>query len=68
MNVKKIKIPARDGFPPAATLFTPDGDSKGVIQFNSGTGIPQELYKNYALYLVKSGFTIVTFDCLNCFV
>ena len=38
------------------------GESKGIIQFHSGTGIPQDVYRNYVIYLAEAGFTVVTFD------
>ena len=62
MNTQLIKIPALDGYPLAATLREPAGEALGVIQIQSGTGIPQELYANFAAYLSAQGYITLTFD------
>ena len=62
MEAQKIWIPARDGFNLSATLYTPDSPSKGFVQIHSGTGIPQNLYANFASFLASNGFTALTFD------
>lgn len=60
--MEHLEIPARDGYLLSAKLFRPSGTSKGVVQIHSGTGIPQQLYANFAAYLAKQGYTSLTFD------
>ena len=55
-------IPALDGYSLAATLRTPQTEPKGVIQIQSGTGIPQELYGPFAEFLSAQGYITLTFD------
>lgn len=62
MITQKITIPARDGYPLAATLRQPSTNPKGVIQFHCGTGIPQQVYGNLAAFLSEQGYVTVTFD------
>ena len=59
-----LQIPAKDGFLLSATLFEPDPSTqrKGVIQLNSGTGIPRSLYANMVRFLADSGYTAVIYD------
>ena len=62
MRTEQLKIPALDGYPLGATLRTPEGKPLGVIQIQSGTGIPQELYAHFAEYLTARGYVTLTFD------
>ena len=55
-------LPARDGFPLAATVFAPDGAPRAVVQINSATGAPRQYYRRFAAWLVGQGFEVVTFD------
>jgi predicted alpha/beta hydrolase len=48
---QNIVIQARDGYKLSATIRRPLTEIKGVIQINCGTGIPQNLYSNLAIYL-----------------
>jgi len=59
---QNILIETRDGFKLSATIRRPLTEIKGVIQMNCGTGIPQEVYSNLAIYLTQYGYVTVTFD------
>jgi predicted alpha/beta hydrolase len=59
---QNILIEARDGFKLSATIRRPLTEIKGVIQMNCGTGIPQKVYSNLAIYLTQYGYVTVTFD------
>ena len=59
---QNILIEARDGFKLSATVRRPLSEIKGVIQINCGTGIPQKLYSNLAIYLTNNGYATVTYD------
>jgi predicted alpha/beta hydrolase len=59
---QNILIKARDGFKLSATIRRPLSEIKGVIQMNCGTGIPQKVYSNLAIYLTKYGYVTVTYD------
>lgn len=62
MKTNPIKIPAKDGYLLSAIVKEPDTTPKGVIQINSGTGVLQKLYANFASFLTESGYITVTFD------
>ena len=61
-NIELLKIPARDGYQLAATIFHPEKSNNIVIQLHTGTGIPQKLYANFASFLASCGMTVITFD------
>jgi predicted alpha/beta hydrolase len=62
MRMEPIQIPARDGYLLSAKLYLPAEASRGFVQIHSGTGIPQNVYANFAAFLAESGFTSLTFD------
>jgi len=59
---QNVLIEARDGFKLSATIRRPLTEIKGVIQMNCGTGIPQKVYSNLAIYLTQYGYVTVTYD------
>ena len=59
---KRIIITAKDGFKLGAHIREPETDFRGLVQINSGTGIPQEFYKNFAKYLTNLGYVTITYD------
>ncbi|WP_297513847.1 alpha/beta fold hydrolase [Flavobacterium sp.] len=59
---QNIIIETRDGLKLSATIRRPLTEIKGVVQMNSGTGIPQKVYSNLAIYLTQSGYVTVTYD------
>jgi len=62
MTTEHRTIPALDGYPLAVQLRRPEGRPKAVIQIQSGTGIPQELYGPFADYLCVKDYITLTFD------
>ncbi|MFC5046223.1 alpha/beta fold hydrolase [Aquimarina hainanensis] len=59
---QSIIIIAEDGYELSAILRVPTRDRKGIVQIHSGTGIPQQLYANFASYLTEKGYATLTFD------
>jgi len=55
-------IPARDGFPLAATVFTPAAAPQRVVLINSATAVPRRIYRGFATYLAERGFAALTYD------
>jgi predicted alpha/beta hydrolase len=60
----KLRIPARDGFRLAATLYepAPGQELDAVVLVNSATGAPRGYYDAYARYLAGQGFAVLTYD------
>jgi predicted alpha/beta hydrolase len=52
-------IPARDGFPLAATVT---GTGSRTVVINSATAVPRRYYATYAQALAAEGYTVVTYD------
>ena len=59
---KKIKVLTEDGVQISALLFSPKSQSKGVILFCPGLGIPKEFYLNYCEFLRSSDYRVLVFD------
>jgi predicted alpha/beta hydrolase len=55
-------IPARDGYPLAATVFTPLERPRGTVLINSATAVPRKIYRGFATYLGERGFAALTYD------
>lgn len=55
-------IPARDGYPLAATVFTPLERPRGTVLINSATAVPRKIYRGFATYLAERGFVALTYD------
>ncbi|HEX7929022.1 MAG TPA: alpha/beta hydrolase, partial [bacterium] len=53
-------LPARDGFPLAATHFPAAGRS--VLVIHSATGVPRAYYRAFAEYAADQGMAVVTYD------
>jgi len=62
MPITDIQIPALDGYPLAATVYTPDGSSKGVVTINSAMATPRRFYRHYATFFMEHGYTVITYD------
>ncbi len=63
MKNESIAIPARDGFPLAATCYQPDDNpTHTAIIVNSATAVPQRFYRSLATFLVNQKFMVVTYD------
>lgn len=58
-----ISIPAAgDAFPLVATLFRPITATRSIVVIGCATGIPQSFYANFASYIARAGYLVVTFD------
>jgi predicted alpha/beta hydrolase len=55
-------IPARDGYPLAATVFRPPGSSQSAVLICSATAVPQKFYQSFAEYLATRGHVVITYD------
>ena len=59
---EKVRFRASDGFDLGGILFHPRLSPKGLIQINSGTGIPREFYSKLARHLADDGFLVLSYD------
>ncbi|MEM8817085.1 MAG: alpha/beta fold hydrolase [Pseudomonadota bacterium] len=55
-------VPARDGFPLAATVYRSNPAANRVVIVNSATAVPQGFYRHYARALADAGYIAVTYD------
>ena len=60
--VRDTTIAARDGYPLAATVFTPEGPPRGTVLINSATAVPRKIYRGFAAYLAGRGFAALTYE------
>src|SRR5262245_39165461 len=60
--VQDTTVPARDGYPLAATVFTPQRAPRGTVLVNSATAVPRRIYRGFAGYLAERGFAALTYD------
>lgn len=56
------RIPARDGYPLAATEFPPHQDTDKVVVINSATAVPRRFYRHFATALANAGYRVLTYD------
>jgi predicted alpha/beta hydrolase len=61
MSEVELVIPARDGYPLAATVFGPEAAGDWVV-VNSATAVPRGYYARFARFLAAQGFGVVTYD------
>ena len=55
-------IPATDGYPLGAMLWTAAGVPQGVVVMHPATGVPQRIYQAFAKFLAERGFHTITYD------
>jgi predicted alpha/beta hydrolase len=60
--VQDTTIPARDGYPLAATVFTPQRAPKSTVLINAATAVPRKIYRGFASDLAERGFAALTYD------
>jgi predicted alpha/beta hydrolase len=60
--VQDTVVAARDGYPLAATVFTPEGTPHGAVLVASATAVPRKIYRGFASYLAERGFAALTLD------
>ncbi len=56
------RIPARDGYPLAASLYRPDSELRGVVIVSSATAVPRGFYRRFAAELADAGYAVITYD------
>ena len=57
-----LRVPARDGYPLAATLYGRADRPGPVVVINSATAVPRRFYRHYAAALAAAGYRVVTYD------
>lgn len=62
IDVTEVTIPAREGWPLAATIFRPEKSQDRCVIIASATGVRRGLYEPYARYLARNGTTVLSFD------
>lgn len=62
MPVQTLRLPARDGYPLAATLFLPDAPPRAAVLINSAMAVPRRYYAPFAQYLAGRGLAVLTYD------
>lgn len=64
MEVRALKVPARDGFELAATLYSPAAPVAvdRFVLITSATGVKRRYYDKYARFLAEQGLPCLTFD------
>ncbi|HEX6861449.1 MAG TPA: alpha/beta fold hydrolase, partial [Thermoanaerobaculia bacterium] len=67
---RSLRLPARDGFKLAATLYEPQGpQSKStawghetLVVISSATAVPRSYYDGFARFLAGRGFAVLAYD------
>lgn len=58
----ELTIPARDGYPLAATRHLPAGESEAIAVLSSATAVPRRFYRQFAAHLAGAGIETITYD------
>jgi len=61
-TTESLTIPARDGYPLAATLLRGGSDSRRVVIVNAAIAVPGRFYRHFAEGLADAGYTALTWD------
>lgn len=61
-TVQTFTLPARDGYPLTATLFSTAGPVRGHIVMAGATGVPQRFYRRFAEFAQARGYQVLTLD------
>ncbi|MEM1414462.1 MAG: alpha/beta fold hydrolase [Myxococcota bacterium] len=59
---EEIVIPARDGYPLAASLFRPAEPTGRVVVVSSATAVRRRFYRRFACALAEAGYATLTYD------
>lgn len=62
MITSEVNITSKSGNTIALSIRTPVTSIKGVVQINTGTCIPQQIYWKFAAYLSNNGYISITYD------
>lgn len=60
--MEQLTIPAADGRPLRAHVFTPAGNVRGSVLISTAMAVPQSYYAPFAGYLAGQGFEVTTYD------
>ncbi|WP_445364160.1 alpha/beta fold hydrolase [Microbulbifer sp. ANSA003] len=60
--IEECRIVTQDGLSLGATLFSPKGLPKAGVIINSATAVKQGYYAEFAKFLAKNGYLVVTYD------
>jgi predicted alpha/beta hydrolase len=61
-GTEDVVVPARDGYPLAASVFRPARPAATWIVVNPATAVPRTYYARFARFLCEQGFAVVTYD------
>jgi len=61
VTVADLTVPASDGLPLRATLFSPDAPTHAAI-VGGATAVPRGFYRAFATYLAERGVAVLTYD------
>lgn len=61
---QKIQISAKDGVPLSGKIYAGDRTlhKQKVLIINAATGVSQQLYHHYAVFMMNHGYTVLTYD------
>ncbi|MBK9329662.1 MAG: hypothetical protein IPM95_10205 [Sphingobacteriales bacterium] len=62
MQIESVTIPSKSGKSIPLTLRVPEVTVKGIVQINTGTCIPEQVYWKFAEFLTKNNYITVTYD------
>lgn len=62
MQIESVTIPSKSGKSIPLTLRVPEAAVKGIVQINTGTCIPQQVYWKFAEFLTRNNYITVTYD------
>ncbi len=62
MQIESVTIPSKSGNRITLTLRLPETSAKGIVQINTGTCIPQQVYWKFAEFLTKNDYITLTYD------
>lgn len=62
MKPEQLRLPARDGYPLAATLYPAVETDGPVVLINSAMAVPRRYYAAFASYLCARGASVLTYD------
>ncbi len=61
---QKLQIAANDGGPLSAKLYLcrTQNSKQKILIINAATGVSQQLYHHYAVFMMNNGYTVLTYD------
>ncbi|MBI2381649.1 MAG: alpha/beta fold hydrolase [Gammaproteobacteria bacterium] len=62
MICQELRLPARDGYALAASLYLPDTEARQAVLVNSAMAVPRRYYAAFARHLCERGAAVLTYD------